>query len=322
VKPHPAEDDRDIASFIKRFAPRAIPADLYAPIDTILDITDVLFNRGNSQVVLNALDRGIPVAVVPLGRPTFFQGLADDAIVDGPDQVGKAMAAIRSRGMGLYRPVFERYLSIGPDEAMDAVVSRIKNIADNKDIRQPHERLMQIALFWAWMGYATQSLRLIARIERSSGGAAVRCAEEARRLVLYRADGRDLGALKKWLAGTYMEWILQSLWIKELYYARSKMSDADRQWLAGFPPRMNRHHFLPFVLMLGWCHMRSGSESEARALAEKTYEEYRLVSGVPAWKEMMGQSRGIGDDIGYWQLRTQYSIKTALKSIALTLGVH
>lgn len=76
VKPHPAEQDGDIAAFVKRFAPRAKTADKFTPIGDILSITDVLLNRGNSQVVIDALRRKISVIAVPMGREIFFADLS------------------------------------------------------------------------------------------------------------------------------------------------------------------------------------------------------------------------------------------------------
>jgi len=82
------------------------------PIDKVLDITDILLNRGSSQVVLDALDRDVPVACIPCGKKTIFHGIADDIIVPGSDGMSKALSAIESRGMAIYEPLIREHLSI------------------------------------------------------------------------------------------------------------------------------------------------------------------------------------------------------------------
>jgi len=91
VKPHPAESDKRISAFVTKYAPRAKIADKYIPINEILNIANVVINRGNSQVIVDALQRGIPVIAIPLGRNIFFHDTLDQVIVSDKNNISSIL---------------------------------------------------------------------------------------------------------------------------------------------------------------------------------------------------------------------------------------
>ena len=257
VKAHPAEDKKNLEAFVKESAPRAKVVDSHMPIEKILKATDILFNRSNSQVVIDAIDKQVPVIALPLGKRSLFHGLIEEVIADKPGDIKNILELIKARGMGLYNPIFEKYLSITPEEALGRAASRIAEIAESKDLYKPEVRLLEFGLFWAWMGYPSQSFRVFDTLERFFQTTSEHV-DAARQLLSCKATHEDIDSLKEWASHGYREWIIKSLWIRSLYLNRSKMDDFDVQWLADFPPRMNRYHFLSFTRMLGWCYKRSG----------------------------------------------------------------
>lgn len=278
VKPHPGERDNGITDFIKAHAPLARVVHPHTPIDRVLDITDILLNRGNSQVLINALDRKIPVILIPLGRPTLFDGLIDEMVANSPSDIRRIKGLISTKGFDIYKPVYDRYLSIGPEKAVTNVSMRMIDIAEERSMYKPAARLQELALFWAWQGFAGEAIKIIERL-KSDGVTDRACLNRISRLISHSADEEDMSLLRKWAGSGYMKWIIQSLWVRTLYLKLKVMGERDREWFKDFPPRMNRHHFLPFAFMLGHCYLRAGYIKEAESLGRHIASEYSYVKG-------------------------------------------
>ncbi|MFH1790721.1 MAG: hypothetical protein ABH885_01905 [Candidatus Omnitrophota bacterium] len=318
VKPHPGETDSMIREYVTKYAPNAILVDRYLPIDRVLDITDVLFTRGNSMVVFDALQRGVPVVAVPVGRRTLFDELClKDVIARTSGDVGRCISAVAGNGMDMYKTIFDNFLYIKPEQAVREAVSRISAIAENNELFDPGRRLMELALFWAFMGYNREGARLLERAH--STGNSKSLFERVRRLVLLRATREDLSFLKKW-AGCglgppgYREWLIQSLWIKSLFAHRENMKAEDAEWLADYPPRMNRELFLPYAVLLSWCYLRAGLKAEARRLAERLHLEYGFINDIRRVHEHVNVKGKDHRHPVFWFIRRKYGAKEAIRS--------
>src|SRR3989338_1029088 len=117
IKPHPAEDDANFAEFVNTYAPGAKIVNQHISINELLGITDVLFNRGNSQVLIDAIQRDIAVAVIPVGRKILFNTILEEVIVKRSEDVRKVLEHIQRMGTGLYKRILE-YFPIIPEEAV------------------------------------------------------------------------------------------------------------------------------------------------------------------------------------------------------------
>ena len=83
VKAHPSEDPQStVLPFVRQYAPRAKVVDRYVPVQDVLGVSDILFNRGTSQVVFEALIRRLPAVIVPFGARTAFTGVTKDGPAD------------------------------------------------------------------------------------------------------------------------------------------------------------------------------------------------------------------------------------------------
>lgn len=273
IKPHPGDQSKNIEALIRRLAPSAKVADAITPFDDILDVTDVLFDRGNSQVVMDALQRNIPVVIVPMGRKTLFHGLADEVIISRADEIPFILDRIGREGMALYRHVFESHLSMKPKDAFRQTIRRIGEVAGNKELYDPARRIVELSLFWAWMGYPRRGVAIL-RYADHVLGIDSKIAGSLERLTLLRACRDDVVMLSKWTGSGYRQALLQSLWIKSLYMKRCSLSDKDMEWLADYPPQMNKAYFLPFAQMLRWLLLRSGRNAESGKLGSLLYSEY------------------------------------------------
>jgi len=319
VKPHPAEQDEDIASYVKRFAPRAKVADKFSPIGDILSITDVLLNRGNSQVIINALQRKVPVIAIPMGRKIFLEGLLDRVVVKDADGLKKAFAAVSAEGFDLYEPVFARYLNITASEALKTALSRIKDIADNKKVLRREPRLFEIALFWAWMGYVSQAKDLLKKIYCMDGARGLPL-DDIGRLISFKADDETIRRLIAWSGPGYRGWVVRSLWIKAKYMTMSGFSREEKESLGDFPPRANREYFIPAAVMLCWCYLRAGMRDEFKSIFGKVSDEYWYLKEVEALDKMAGSSSPAFGKLGYWKTRAAFEKGLFLRNLAWRIG--
>ena len=314
VKPHPAEQDRNVEDFIKTFAPKAKVADKDMPIDRVLGITDILFNRGTSQVVLESLWRQIPVIILPCGRQTLFHGLVDSVIANKPGDVERAIKVVLEKGLDIYKPVFSKYLYITPEEAFRRTVTRIEEIAERREVIDPEERLLELALYWTFAGHPQRGLRIIRKLKvrtALSGSMA--------RLICNKAAREDMCLLKRWACRPYINWILKSLWAKSLYATDKKIAAEDREWFADFPPRMNREYFIPFASMLGWLYVRNGLYQDAEALAGVLKDEYAHIEDIQQLQKALEERRTYVASARYWRMRLQNSVKNFAKKCVYSL---
>ncbi len=250
VKPHPGEQDREIAKKVRLVSKAAVVTDPRIPIDELLDVSDVLFDRGNSQAVFDALWKGLPVIVVPMGKRTIFHGIADDIIAENEYGISRAFDAIKKNGMDIYRQVFERYLNISPEDALKRTMSRIDEAARRNELYDRDEKILLIALFWAWMGYDIQGRRVMRSLDRRRPKID-RIADSIESLVSMSATQDDLNILRQWTGDGFGQWLLASMWIKESFFSGRGIRKDDEEWLEDFPPKMNNSHFANYNRMLG-----------------------------------------------------------------------
>ena len=133
VKPHPIEKLEVLMPFVTQCAPRAKVIEGMVRIDDVLEATDVLLNRGVSQVCIEALFREIPVIVLDTGVHTPFHGLAQDLIVEEPEDLARALARLLAERdpMQVYVPFREAHVPYPPQGARELTCRRIAEIATN-----------------------------------------------------------------------------------------------------------------------------------------------------------------------------------------------
>ena len=263
VKPHPSEQSKDLTNFIHRYAPRAKIVSASLPIENVLMITDVLFNRGNSQVVLDALSRNIPVISIPLGRKTIFDNLLEEVKIYKSSDIRRVLRLIETKGFSNYSLICQKYGFLNLEESLKRTFLKIREIINNQMVYAPTKRLLKIVLFWEWMGFRKKAQKLLNNLKEYhlTQSNLVNAIEH---LISGVAHKEDMEILKNWENQIYLEWIVQSLWIKTLFYKNKKLNDFDKKWLKDFPPLMARDKFYIYSHMLNclkakyniYCHFQ------------------------------------------------------------------
>jgi hypothetical protein len=168
------------------------------------------------------------------------------------------------------------------------------------------------------MGHVPHAVKILSGLKGPSGKKTL--LKNIGKLVLSKADRADLAALKnRCPRGTLKEWILQSLWIRTLYMNSRNMSAEERDWLADYPPRMNRESFLPFTYMLYWTYLKSGFCHEAGLLLDRLDTEYGFLDDVKRLRSHERMKRPRHGDFIFWDMRSRYTARTALKDLLFRL---
>lgn len=314
IKIHPSAEETKFNDFVKVYAPQAKILDPRMPINKVLDITDVLINQGNSQVVVDALNRRVPVVCIPLDIKTFFHGCLDEVIVKGDKDLGRVLEIVERKGIDLYDVIFKKYFPITYEKAIGQFISRISQITERRELYKPETRLAELALYWAWMEQIPQALETLLVVRGDFRDRDY--LERIYKLILCRATTEDIRFLRDRHSGTYKEMILQSLWIKSLYVTGRKLDTFDREWFAQYPPWMNRTQCLPYAVLLYWCYLRSGNKSECDILLKKLYSKYSNVHAIKRLKFYDAvKERQYRSNIYYWAERARYNVNLITKNL-------
>jgi hypothetical protein len=309
VKPHPAEQDGAVDNFIKECAPSAVTADRFIPIGDILAIADVLFNRGNSQVVIDAFNRKVPVIVVPSGRKTFFHGTLDSLVADDEEGVKRALEVIRSEGFKLYDGVMSLYRGPSPDEALRKVTAGIEQAARSGFIFERGQRLSDLAVYWAWMGYPSQASRVLRECGKTDAGPALS------KLIRSKASEEDFGTLRRtWASRNYRMWLLKSMRIRQAFASGECLDEGLAEWLADYPPRMNREYFVDFTCMLCWSLLKSGRTQECADIFGRIRQEYGYLKFVQRLEAACNRGKA-GADLLLWKICAVSGLKQAARNV-------
>ncbi len=167
---------------------------------------------------------------------------------------------------------------------------------------------MELALFWAFSGHAQRGLISIEKLETRTA-----ISGSMARFICGKSSREDLNMLKEWARSPYMNRILQSLWVKSLYVSDGRISEDDRDWLADFPPRMNREYFVPFASMLGWLYLRNGLHEDVETLANMLKDEYAHESDILQIRKALQDKREYVSDARYWKTRFKNNLKNFAK---------
>ena len=244
IKPHPIEKMATLMPFVEKSAPQAAVIDGSVPIGDLLAATDVLLNRGVSQVAIEALDRKIPVVVLSAGRETPFHSLAPEVVADSAAEVGEAVGRVcgGTGAKALYRDFFAEHMPYASAEALTRTCRRLEQIVVGGEAnRTTAADWLELALYQAWK---------IGRKEALATLSSPQCEKEAElsgalgRLVGFGATRADLEALRDWCRGRHAEHVLQCLWIAQLARGRGEPDSGDCEWMGAFPPRINVNLFL------------------------------------------------------------------------------
>jgi CDP-glycerol glycerophosphotransferase (TagB/SpsB family) len=318
IKPHPIEKMDVLMPFIQTCAPHAHAIDGMERIDDVLEATDVLLNRGRSQVSFEALIREIPVIILDCGGPTPFHGLIQDLIVEEPEGLARAMQRISNapEPMRLYAPVMEAHIPHDPAKARQLTSQRIAEIASKRAPALNRSRQwFGLAIYQAWKGLHQDAIQSLSRCSSTSSDLPV---EALIHLIRCQATRAQLEHLKESIGDGFLVHVLRCLWIDQLSRSRDLPDEKDLAWLKDFPPPTNTVWFVEHVGKWTDVLLRSGKIQAAKHLAQYLKQHYMHVLRVPPIVDAIGKyDAGITGRIGYLSSRTKRQVRAILRHVRL-----
>ncbi len=279
IKPHPTELLSSLAPFVQKFAPRAKVLEGSVPIHELLTATDVLLNRGASQVCIEALLQEIPVIVLETGILTPFHILSEDIIVEKPADIAPVLARFStSDPMRVYAPFLKAHIPISPHQALEQTCRRITEIA-TAAIADPDRagQWFELALYHIMCTNPLQALEMLGP-ERAGEGRRV---EALKCLVQFEALRDDLEVLREAVGDSFLGHMLRSWWIEQLARRRERPLQADLAWMQDFPPAANVPWFVPSASRWLNILIRSGESSAALSTAQRLENNFIYAPGIP-----------------------------------------
>lgn len=313
IKPHPIESLESLMPFVERCAPRAHVVEGKVRIERLLQASDILLNRGVSQVCIEALLQEIPVIVLETGIHTPLHGVADDFIVETPEQLRQALELITDNGdwLRLYDSYFAEHAPFTPAVARSATCNAIVEIAEGREsVSDRGLQWFDMALFWGWAGDRGRAIDAV----RNEAVLAADCPGESfERLIAHRAEAADLDRLKMYFADGFRADFLRCLWIDQMRVRKLVPDADDLQWLKDFPPEIHPVWFIRWARVWVFLLEKTGHRALADEFVANIYDLHLHVPGVSALRR---------DFITYktnWLGRIKISLKDHLICVLIPL---
>jgi hypothetical protein len=294
IKLHPTENVDSARKMIAPYFPDATIIEGSTGIDEALDIADVCLNRGNSQVVIEALLREIPVLAIPCGIPTLFDDPNDKVVIESSEELAQALRQLSTDGGFDYQSIMETHFPWTPEQALQRTTKRIREIADNHISTRTEQDWLDLALYHAFLGMRKEGIKILDRMQ-AQDMTSKDLTNSMIRLLREHATLADLETLLSQQSASYQKPLLLSLWIQQLYHSRrslsaQKLAIIERDY--PFPPSINPHNYLRYAIMLGDLYLRVGDKESMGQLYARLKEQYGFFDAVRDLSAKMDLAEG------------------------------
>lgn len=282
VKPHPIEKMAVLQKFVNEHAPSAKIIDGNVPINDVLSATDVLLNRGVSQVAFEALIRQIPVVVLNCGDITPFHLSAKKIIANDESDLRFIIDLFKNTPDPLkyFRDFLKQHMPYLPFEARHLTCQRVEEVA-NGGLRGDDlsSQILDLALFYAWKVSRKEARNILVLLNENK--TINNQVYSFKKLMDWDASKDDIVLLRKWWGNGYRGQILNCVWIDYARNRRIKLVQEDIDWMQFFPSKINTHLFYEHCLTWGLLLVDIDQIKLAQIYAEKlrsTFENNEQIA--------------------------------------------
>ncbi|HOE95304.1 MAG TPA: hypothetical protein PK847_01850 [Candidatus Sumerlaeota bacterium] len=304
VKLHPREDfDAGVRS-VKSCSPRVIVAPPDLSIHHVLEISAACINRGNSQVILEALLRSIPVLLVPLGLKTIFDGTNSKEVLSGSEDLRNALLRLRRGIRPDYSAVLANHSPIAPDRAIARVVHRIEEIACEPLTRHP-DMLVGILLWAASLQYQDVTESLVPHLSQDSRSDLL---QSVKALLRECATHHDIKTILNNVNIGLLSQAVLAIWLRQLSkYGANREDLALLSSIQDFPSDTNSYRYLQHYLLAAELLASGGYRDRAEVILEKVKEYPGLSLRWPdLWRSLCWQMGDYTPRNGYNWMRRKW----------------
>ena len=265
IKPHPIESMDVLQEFVDEHASQAMVLDGRVPIDDLLNATDVLLNRGVSQVAFEALLKAIPVVILDVGDQTPFHDSAPELVAGDSLGVSQIVRRIEQSedAMDLYRNVFTRHVPLAPMLAKKTTCDKISSIIDSQSVNRNEEQWLEFALIYAWKVDRRAALSVLTGADCGALGCSLS------ELIRRRASEQDLELLIEHWQGRYEEQILLCLLCEQLRKKKRDIQTFHLGLMRRLFSSVNPHLFCRHYELWGRVLLDQGHAEEYQRFREK-----------------------------------------------------
>jgi len=271
IKPHPTETETELQE-IQRQVPDAVLLNPKLPIEPLLAQTDLVVNRGNSQVTLLTLLRKKPLIVVPAGLKTIFHGLLDSIIINSSSEFRRLLVDHSRRERKDYEKILTNHFPITQKQAVHEV-KRLFAAALKKRITDTGDKKIHISLLYAFLGDITTAKQVITE----TAGEHTTSVSLLEKLYNHKITPGEFGELLNHFPAKILRWHLQALYIRVLIIGKNKKQlSGAAALLEGFDGEVNPHYFIEDLVKRIELEYRAGNNSKAEELTNKLYPAYSV----------------------------------------------
>lgn len=271
IKPHPIETETGLAE-IQKQVPDAIVLDPKIPIEILLSQSDLVVNRGNSQVALLAMILEKPVIVAPAGLKTIFHGTADFLISNSPAEFRRILEDYAGGEKKDYSKVLSTHFPFTQEQALEKV-NHLFAAALEKGQTGSMDKKICISVLFAFLGDIGRAAEIL-----------VECPQHEQVILLKKLYHHEIAPeefkiLLDYFPGKIMRWHLQALLIRFLISGKSNRKEGAEYRLSlleGFDGEVNPHYFMEDIVKRVELEYRAGNEAKAEELIERFYEDYSV----------------------------------------------
>jgi hypothetical protein len=323
IKLHPTEDVDSAHKTIEPYFSDATIIGGSTGIDEVLDVADVCLSRGNSQVVIEALLRGIPVLALPCGIPTLFDDFNDKVVIRSFEELEKALNHLYGGERFDYQSIMDTHFPWTPEQALQRTAKKIREIADNQISTRREQDWLDLALYHCFLGVREEGIKILDRMQ-AQAQTPTELIGSMLRLFHEQATLPDLELLLSRLNALYQRPLLLSLWIQQLHHSRrsittQKLAIIERDY--PFPPSTNPHNYLRYVIMLGDLYLSVKDMESVGQLYARLKEQYGFFDAVRDLSAKMDLAEGhINKNVMWYLCRRCRRCLTAPFRLALRVA--
>lgn len=271
IKPHPIESETELQE-IQKQVPDAVLLNPKHPIEPLLAQTDLVVNRGNSQVSLLAMLRKKPLIVVPAGLKTIFHGLLDSIISNSSSEFRRLLVD-HSRGE---KKDYEKILTVHFPITQKQAVHEVKRLfaaALKKKITDTRGKKIYISILYAFLGDMVTAKKVIAK----AAGKETASTLLLKKLYNHKITPGEFEKLLNYFPAKMVRWHLQALYIRVLIKSKNKKQLPEAvSLLEGFDGEVNPHYFIEELVKRIELEYQAGNNRKAGELVEKFHTDYSV----------------------------------------------